>query len=66
MEYVREKASQLEEVNGYYHLCQRLAEESTYKIDGSKLHDKEYLLVMLNTHREGTEDEAKDIFFGRT
>jgi hypothetical protein len=63
IEYVRENASQLEEVNGYYHLCQRLAEEPSYKINRSKLRDKEYLLVKLNTHREVTEDEAKDIFF---
>ena len=63
IEYVRENASQLEEVNGYYHLCQRLAEDAEYQIDKSKLFDKEYLLVMLNTHREVKEDEAKDIFF---
>lgn len=63
LEYVRKNAAQLEEINGYYHLCQRLAEDAEYKIDKSKLHDKEYLLVMLNSHREVNEDEAKDIFF---
>ena len=52
IEYVRQNA-----------LCQRLAEEPTYQIDKSKLHDKEYLLVMLNTHREVNAEEAKDIFF---
>ena len=63
IEYVRQNAALLEEVNGYYHLCQRLAEEPTYQIDKSKLHVKEYLLVMLNTHREVNAEEAKDIFF---
>lgn len=63
VEYVRENAFQLEEVNGYYHLCQRLAEDSAYTIDKSKLSCKEYLLVMLNSNREVKEEEAKDIFF---
>ncbi len=63
IEYVRQNAALLEEVNGYYHLCQRLAEEPTYQIDKSKLNAKEYLLVMLNTHREVNAEEAKDIFF---
>ena len=63
IEYVRQNAALLEEVNGYYHLCQRLAEDTTYQIDKSKLHNKEYLLVMLNTHREVNAEEAKDIFF---
>lgn len=63
IEYVRQNAALLEEVNGYYHLCQRLAEDATYQIDKSKLRNKEYLLVMLNTHRKVNEEEAKDIFF---
>ena len=49
IDYVRENASQLEKVNGYYHLCQRLAEDAAYQIDRSKLHDKEYLLVIMNS-----------------
>ena len=63
IKYVQKNAIQLEETNGYYHLCQRLAEDPNYCIDRSKLQDKEYLLVMLNTHREVKEEEARDIFF---
>ena len=63
IDYVKDNALILEEVNGYYHLCQRLAEDSSYIIDRSKLNDKEYLLVMLNAHREVCEEEARDIFF---
>ena len=63
IEYVMANATELEETNGYYHLCQRLASNPSYVIDKTKLHDKEYLLVMLNSHREVTEEEAKDIFF---
>ena len=63
IEYVKENAEKLEEVNGYYHLCQRLAEDPLYPIDKNKLSGKEYLLVMLNTHRKVSVAEAKDIFF---
>lgn len=63
IEYVKANAQTLEEVNGYYHLCQRLAEDSSYTIDRSKLNGKEYLLVMLNAHREISEEEARDVFF---
>lgn len=63
IEYVMANATQLEETNGYYHLCQRLASNPAYVIDRTKLHGKQYLLIMLNTHREVTEEEAKDILF---
>lgn len=63
MDYVKANAEQLEEVNGYYHLCMRLAEEADYVIDRSKLKGGEYLAVMNNCHRRVSEDEAKDIFF---
>lgn len=63
IDYVKANAQTLEEVNGYYHLCQRLAEDSSYIIEKSKLNGKEYLLVMLNAHREICEEEARDIFF---
>lgn len=61
--YVKDNAKILEETNGYYHLCQRLAEDSSFIIDRSKLNDKEYLLVMLNTHREVDDEDARDVFF---
>ena len=63
IDYVKDNAGKLEEVNGYYHLCQRLAEDSSYKIDKHKLLGKEYLLVMLNAHRKVSEEEARNIFF---
>lgn len=63
IEYVKENITGLEEVNGYYHICQRLAEDPSYQIDRTRLKDKEYLLVMLNTNRSVTEEEGWDIFF---
>ena len=63
IEYVKENMAMLEEANGYYHLCLRLAEDPSYIIDRSRLSGKEYLLVMLHTHREVAEEEARDIFF---
>lgn len=63
MDYVKANAEQLEEVNGYYHLCMRLAEEADYVIDRSKLKGGEYLAVMNNCHRKVSEVAAKDIFF---
>ena len=63
IEYVKENAQILEEVNGYYHLCMRFSEDPSYAIDRSKLSDKEFLLVMLNAHRKVDEEEARDIFF---
>ena len=63
IEYVKENAQILEEVNGYYHLCMRFSEDPSYAIDRSKLSDKEFLLVMLNAHREVDEEDARNIFF---
>ena len=63
IEYVKENAAKLEEINGYYHICQRLAENPAYSIDRNRLQDKEYLLVMLHTHRDVSENDARDIFF---
>ena len=63
IEYVMENAAKLEEINGYYHICQRLAENPSYCVDRSRLKDKEYLLVMLHTNREVSENDARDIFF---
>ena len=63
IEYVRDNAQILEQVNGYYHLCMRFAEDNSYIIDRSKLSDKEFLLVMLKTQREVDEEDARDIFF---
>ena len=61
--YVIEHTKELEEINGYYHICKRLAEIPEYFIDKTKLQGKEYLLVMLHTHREVSEEEARDIFY---
>lgn len=63
LDYVKANAEKLEEVNHYYHLCMRLAEEPDYHIDKTKLYDRQYLLVMLNAHREVSEEEAESIFF---
>ena len=63
IEYVMENAAKLEEINGYYHICQRLAENPAYSIDRTRLQDKEYLLVMLHANREVSENDARDIFF---
>ena len=63
MEYVKENMALLEEANGYYHLCLRLAADPSYTVERSRLSGKEYLLVMLHTHREVAEEEARDIFF---
>lgn len=63
IEYVKENITGLEDVNGYYHICQRLAENPSYQIDRTRLKDKEYLIVMLNTNRSVPEEEGRDIFF---
>ena len=63
MDYVKANAELIEELDGYYHLCMRLAEDPSYAIDRSKLNDREYLMVMNNCHRKVNEDEAIDIFF---
>ena len=47
IEYVMANAIQLEETNGYYHLCQRLASNPSYVIDRTKLRDKEYLFISI-------------------
>ena len=63
IDYVREQAERLEEVNQYYHLCMRLTEQPDYPIDMSKLTGRQYLTVMLNARRPVSADDAECIFF---
>jgi len=62
-EYLREHIDLFHEGRDYYFICRRLAEDSDFVIDKSKLSKTDYLMALSHAERHIDDDEATDTLY---
>ncbi len=62
-EYLKEHIDLFHEGRDYYFICRRLAEDSDFVIDKSKLSKTDYLMALSHAERHIDDDEATDTLY---